>query len=162
MMMDIMAPVTILSQFLQTENVDVALAKVKLDFTISDLQIMKESMNSPDMAALQQDIAGNVCERQNHMVERIYTLSYYHHQMGSVNHCPVFKVRSWNNGMRCMSLHILTTSTLDLENLCIRFIDQLVDNMHARFPDTSLLASFGSSEPLAHRLPQSWRIESLW
>ena len=31
LMMDAMAPVTILSQFLQTENVDIALVKVKLD-----------------------------------------------------------------------------------------------------------------------------------
>ena len=114
MMMDIMAPVTILSQFLQTENVDVALVKVKLDLTISDLQEIK-SMNSPNMAALQQDIAGNVYKGQHH----------------------------------------ITTSTLDMENLCIRFIDQLVDNMHARFPDTSLLASFGvlSLRPISFLSP---------
>ena len=42
------------------------------------------------------------------MIERIYTLSYYHHQIGSVNYYPLFRVRSWNNGMRCMSLYILT------------------------------------------------------
>ena len=41
------------------------------------------------------------------MIERIYTLSYYHHQMGSMNYYPLFRVRSWNNGMRCMSLYIL-------------------------------------------------------
>ena len=34
-------------------------------------------------------------------------LSYYHHQIGSMNYYPLFRVRSWNNGMRCMSLHIL-------------------------------------------------------
>ena len=34
------------------------------------------------------------------MIERIYTLSYCHHQIGSM-----FRVRSWNNGMRCMSLY---------------------------------------------------------
>ena len=32
-------------------------------------------------------------------------LSYYHHQIGSVNYYPLFRVRSWNNGMRCMSLY---------------------------------------------------------
>ena len=42
------------------------------------------------------------------MIERIYTLSYYHHQIGSMNYYPMFEVRSWNNGMRCMSLYILT------------------------------------------------------
>ena len=44
------------------------------------------------------------------MIERIYTLSYYHHQIGSMNNYPLFRVRSWNNGMRCVSLYILMTS----------------------------------------------------
>ena len=44
------------------------------------------------------------------MIERIYTLSYYHHQIGSMNYYPLFRVRSWNNGMRCMSLYILLFS----------------------------------------------------
>ena len=45
------------------------------------------------------------------MIERtyiyIYTLSYYNHQIGSINYYPLFRVRSWNNGMRCMSFYIL-------------------------------------------------------
>ena len=43
------------------------------------------------------------------MIERIhiYTLSYYHHQIGSMNYYPLFRVRSWNNGVRCMSFYIL-------------------------------------------------------
>ena len=40
------------------------------------------------------------------MIERIYTLSYYH-EIGSMNYNPLFRDRSWNNGMRCMSLYIL-------------------------------------------------------
>ena len=40
------------------------------------------------------------------IIERIYTLSCYHHQIESVNYYPLFRVRSWNNGMRCMSLYI--------------------------------------------------------
>ena len=44
------------------------------------------------------------------MIERIYTLSYYHNQIGSMNDYPLFRVRSWNNGMRCMSLYILILS----------------------------------------------------
>ena len=40
--------------------------------------------------------------------ENIYTLSYYHHQIGSMNYNPLFRVRSWNNGVRCMSFYILT------------------------------------------------------
>ena len=39
--------------------------------------------------------------------ENIYTLSYYHHQIGSMNYYPLFRVRSWNNGVRCMSFCIL-------------------------------------------------------
>ena len=41
------------------------------------------------------------------MIERIYTLSYCHRQIGSMKYYPLFRVRSWNNGMRCMSLYIL-------------------------------------------------------
>ena len=41
------------------------------------------------------------------MIERIYTLSYYHHLIGSMIYYPLFGVRSWNNGMRCMFLYIL-------------------------------------------------------
>ena len=40
------------------------------------------------------------------MIARIYTLSYDHHQIGSMNFYPLFRVRSWNNGTRCMSLYI--------------------------------------------------------
>ena len=42
------------------------------------------------------------------MIEGIYTLSYCHHQIGSMNYYPLFRVRSWNNGMRCVSLYILS------------------------------------------------------
>ena len=35
-------------------------------------------------------------------------LSYHHHQIGSMNYYPFFRARSWNNGMRSMSLYILT------------------------------------------------------
>ena len=41
------------------------------------------------------------------MIGRIYTLSYYHHQIGSMNYYPLFRVRSWNNSMHCRSLYIL-------------------------------------------------------
>ena len=37
---------------------------------------------------------------------RFNTLSYYHHQIGSMNYYPLFMVGSWNNGVRCMSLYI--------------------------------------------------------
>ena len=40
------------------------------------------------------------------MIERIYTLSYYHHQIGSMNYYPLFMAMSWNNGMHCLSIFL--------------------------------------------------------
>ena len=39
--------------------------------------------------------------------ENIYTLSYYHHRIGSMNYYPLFKVGSLNNGVHSMSFCIL-------------------------------------------------------
>ena len=39
--------------------------------------------------------------------EYVCTFSYHHHQIGSMAHLPLFKVRSWNNGMCCMSFYIV-------------------------------------------------------
>ena len=47
------------------------------------------------------------CDDWENIYIYIYTLSYYHHQIGSMNYYPLFRVKSWNNGVRCMSLHIL-------------------------------------------------------
>ena len=56
-------------------------------------------------------ICGAVCFQFTHFPcddwENIYTLSYYHHQIGSMNYYPLFRVRSWNNGVSCMSFYIL-------------------------------------------------------
>ena len=40
------------------------------------------------------------------VIVRMCSLSYYH-QTGSMNHKPLFRVRSCNNGMRCMSYYVL-------------------------------------------------------
>ena len=37
---------------------------------------------------------------------RIYILSYYHHQIGSTSYYPLFRVRSWSNGIHCMSFYV--------------------------------------------------------
>ena len=42
------------------------------------------------------------------LVMKIYTLSYYHHPIGSMNYYPLFRVMSWNNSLRCTSLYIIT------------------------------------------------------
>ena len=56
-------------------------------------------------------IRGAVCFQFTHSPcddrEKIYILSYNHHQIGSMNCYPLFRVRSWNNGVRCMSFYIL-------------------------------------------------------
>ena len=41
---------------------------------------------------------------------RMCSLSYYHHQIGSMNHKPLFRVRSWNSSMRCISYYVLIIS----------------------------------------------------
>ena len=40
------------------------------------------------------------------------TLSCYHHQINSMNQQPLFRVRSWNNGMCCMPCYILIENNL--------------------------------------------------
>ena len=56
-------------------------------------------------------ICGAVCFQFTHSLydgwENIYTLSYNHHLIGSMNYYPLFRVRPWNNGMHCMSFFIL-------------------------------------------------------
>ena len=56
-------------------------------------------------------IYGTVCSQHTHfcfdLCEDTYTSSYYHHQIGSMNHLPLFRFRSWSNGMRCMSFYVL-------------------------------------------------------
>ena len=39
------------------------------------------------------------------------TLSYYH-QIGSITHLPLFIVRSWSNGMPCISFYVLMQTFL--------------------------------------------------
>ena len=54
---------------------------------------------------------GAVCFQFTHFScddwENIHNLSYYHHQIGSMSYHPLFRVRSWNNGVRFMSFYIL-------------------------------------------------------
>ena len=40
------------------------------------------------------------------MIEIIYTLFYYH-QIGIMTYQPLFRVKSWNNSMHCVSLYLL-------------------------------------------------------
>ena len=55
-------------------------------------------------------------------------LSYFHHQNRSMNHLPLFRVRSWNNGMRCINglLQKGGNSIAKLLELCLSCINPSV------------------------------------
>ena len=63
------------------------------------------------LSVIQYTLCGAVCFQFTHFScddwENIHTLSHYHHQIGSMYYYPLFRVRSWNNGARCMSFYIL-------------------------------------------------------
>ena len=42
------------------------------------------------------------------MIVKMCILSYCHHQIGSMNHKPLFRVQAWINGMRSMSYYVFT------------------------------------------------------
>ena len=69
------------------------------------------------LSIIHNTIYGAVCLQLTHFPcddwEDIY-LFYYHHQIESMNYYPLFRVRSWNNGLRCMSPYIL------ILNICIQ------------------------------------------
>ena len=43
---------------------------------------------------------------------------YYYNQIGSMNHLPLFRVRSWNNGMRLMSSYVLIMTSWHGSTFC--------------------------------------------
>ncbi|KAL3879846.1 hypothetical protein ACJMK2_032125 [Sinanodonta woodiana] len=68
MMIDAMAPVTILSQSFQKENVDVALVKVKTGECIANLQKVY-TFDTPYMQKLKEDLKGNTF-KEHHQITR--------------------------------------------------------------------------------------------
>ena len=59
--------------------------------------------------------------------ENTCILSYFHHQIGSMTHLPLFTLPSWNNGMRCMSFYILMQLRHnELNCVCAHFIRKYV------------------------------------
>ena len=63
------------------------------------------------LSVIHYKIRGAMCFQFTHFPcddwDNIYTLSYHHHQIGIMNYYPLFRVRLWNNGVRCMSFCIL-------------------------------------------------------
>ena len=50
------------------------------------------------------------------IVKYTCSFSYYYHQIGRMNHLALFRVRSWNNGMRCMSFYVLIMTSWHWKN----------------------------------------------
>ena len=48
------------------------------------------------------------------IIQNNHILSYYPHQIGSMNYYPLFRVRSLNNRKRCMSFYIHTKVNIDV------------------------------------------------
>ena len=76
------------------------------------------------LSVIHYTISGAVCFQFTHFPcddwESIYALSYHHHQIGSMNDCPLLRVRSWNNGARCMSLCI-RQKMIHARVICVQF-----------------------------------------
>ena len=77
------------------------------------------------------------------MIERIYILSYYHHQIGSMNYHPLFRFRSWNNDMRCMSRYIRLHGIIahDVKSLSWAKIWELYNRIVTSFTEPDYLTS---------------------
>ena len=69
----------------------------------------------------------------------VCTLSYYHHQIGSLTYVLLFRVRSWHNGTRCMSLYVLIEPTIMLEETIFTYddINSLYQNYAIGSPNTT-------------------------
>ncbi|KAL3860475.1 hypothetical protein ACJMK2_010597 [Sinanodonta woodiana] len=72
-MMDVMAPVTILCQFFQKENVDVALVKVRTDKCIGNLQKVY-SFEIPYIQKFQEDLKGNTFKEHYQITKNNFSL----------------------------------------------------------------------------------------
>ena len=63
------------------------------------------------LSVIHYTICGAICFQFTHFPcddwENINILSNYHHQIGSMNYYPLFRIRPWNNCARCMSFYIL-------------------------------------------------------
>ena len=72
------------------------------------------------LSVIHYTICGAVCFHFTHFScdywDNIYILSYHHHQIGCMNYYPLFRVRSWNNGVRCKSFYILMYWCLTLHH----------------------------------------------
>ena len=86
----------------------------------------------------------------------IYTWSYYHHQIGSMNYYPLFRVRSWNNGVRCMSFCIPTihyaSMTLQKQNCRLTLFKSPQSEVTLCFQFVSAAASASAAAAMTYVL----------
>ena len=80
----------------------------------------------------------------------IYILFYCHHQIGSMNYYPLFRVRSWNNGMRCMFIFVSYIRPHVVINICVSRHVHLCMACKAVSPAIKLVIN---------QLPMSWSIQ---
>ena len=94
--------------FVILSNPEIAILHIELMVTIL--------ATNHRMTVIHYKTCGAVCIQLAHFPcddsENTYTLSYYHHRIGSMNYYPLFRVRSWNNGVRCMSFCILSDNVI--------------------------------------------------
>ena len=86
------------------------------------------------------------------MTEKVYTWSYCHHHIRSMNDFPLFRVRSWNNGMSWMSLYILIKSSDTKPNQWSQCVFVYSINMHM---GAKLLWYTQSTQPIQVR---KWKL----
>ena len=83
---------------------------IELIICLSDI-FCRVSKITHILSIIHYTICGAVCFQFTYFYhnawENTYTLSYYHNRIGSMNYYPLFGVRSWNNGVRCMCFCIL-------------------------------------------------------
>ena len=67
-----------------------------------------------------------------------------HHQIGRVNHQPLFRVRSWNNDARCMSYYVLMCWSLYTSGHVLAGIWQALRNVmfQSRVSEKRILRKF--------------------
>ena len=87
-------------------------------WTANRYSVMNVSKIRSVLSTIIHVIYGAVCIRLNNFsyddCENTCTWSY-HHQIGSMIHLPLFRVRSWSNGMHSMSCYILKLNKMHLQ-----------------------------------------------
>ena len=88
--------------------------------------------------------------------ENTCTLSYYHHQIGSMTHLLLLRVRSWNNGIHCISFYVLIViSFVPAHAQCIIVSLGIVSQSHrfCHFTPQTVVTVFSNQ-------PHSWLIKT--